>query len=245
MNNFFVYLLKDPDTLQVFYVGKGKGNRAKQHSFPSMINKPGHKNNKIRKLQSENKNYLIEYHSENLSEEQAFDKEKELIAYYGRLDNGSGVLTNHTDGGEGNPGWSDDRKILWSEFMKDQILVTDENGIVSRIHKNDSRWLSGELKGVNYGKKLKTMKRGFIVCKDSKGNVYSVEKNDPRWLSGELVGIMKGIKAHPNTVQAAKDRKGIPKPEGFGEKIRQSLKGKPKSEAHKEALRKSLLKYNS
>lgn len=31
--------------------------------------------------------------------------EKLLVKFYGRRDNGSGILTNHSDGGEGSVGW--------------------------------------------------------------------------------------------------------------------------------------------
>jgi hypothetical protein len=41
---------------------------------------------------------------ENLSEEQAFDLEREFIKRYGRVDLGCGTLVNMTNGGEGETG---------------------------------------------------------------------------------------------------------------------------------------------
>ena len=88
MNNYYVYqYLREDGT--PYYIGKGKGNRA-------YIN-----NRTTPKPADNNRIHLIK---ENLSEEDAFRLEIELIACHGRKDLGTGILRNLTDGGEGVSG---------------------------------------------------------------------------------------------------------------------------------------------
>lgn len=88
LNNFYVYAYirnKDSDTAKAgtpYYIGKGKANRAyrkhRNNSTPLDIN-------------------YIKIVSENLTEQDAFELEKQLIKQYGRKDNNSGILMNRTD----------------------------------------------------------------------------------------------------------------------------------------------------
>jgi hypothetical protein len=84
---FYTYLwLREDGT--PYYVGKGTGNRAFISSKHG-VHKP-----------SEKERILIEM---SLSEEEAFETEKFLISYFGRLDVGTGCLRNLTEGGENPP----------------------------------------------------------------------------------------------------------------------------------------------
>jgi len=69
-----------------YYVGKGMGRRgfvSYRHNVPCPKDK---------------ERIIIQ---EWLSEDQAYEAEKFLISYYGRVDQGTGCLRNLTDGGEG------------------------------------------------------------------------------------------------------------------------------------------------
>ena len=55
---FYVYLLSDPDTGEIFYVGKGKGNRVFSHLNDNSDND---KVKKIKEIQSKGKNPKIEF----------------------------------------------------------------------------------------------------------------------------------------------------------------------------------------
>ena len=70
----------------LYYVGKGKGSRAFSY----------HRNTPVPK----DRNRII-FLKENLTEKEAFDHEIKMIKFYGRVDIGTGILRNLTDGGDG------------------------------------------------------------------------------------------------------------------------------------------------
>lgn len=98
---FYVYLLIDPSTNQPFYVGKGKGDRASSHLRPSNLKENTLKVTKIKSLFSKGLEPTILILAENLTELEAWNLEMTKISEYGRIDLGTGILCNHTDGGEG------------------------------------------------------------------------------------------------------------------------------------------------
>jgi hypothetical protein len=98
-SQFYTYILIDPDTLDPFYIGKGKDNRAEKHIQDK---RPSLKSDRIQQIKEKGYlNYIIEYFIKDVDEETAFYFEKELIKKYGRLDLNTGILCNMTDGGEG------------------------------------------------------------------------------------------------------------------------------------------------
>ena len=127
MNEYYTYALIDPRTEQPFYIGKGKGRRCEAHSCDYMLARNTLKSAKIKSLQSLGLEYSIVI-SDNLSEEDAFAIERMLVNDYGRVDIGTGILTNHTDGGEGSSG-SMHTKEAKSKISKSMTgrSVSDEN----------------------------------------------------------------------------------------------------------------------
>ncbi len=100
MEIYYVYQLRRSDQDLPFYIGKGKNNRIKDHFSGH------HGNNKLKrhifqKADMDKVDILAEKIFENMSEENAYAKEKEMIKFFGRRDLGTGTLSNMTDGGEG------------------------------------------------------------------------------------------------------------------------------------------------
>ena len=103
----YIYEHIDPVTNKTFYVGKGTKNR-----YTDLHNRNNHHLNKIKNLISKGFNMkdIAKITFDNLSDNDAFKKEVELIEYYG-LEN----LCNYTPGGEGG---SAQRIINEDDFKK-------------------------------------------------------------------------------------------------------------------------------
>ncbi len=97
MSEYYTYAYLREDKTP-YYIGKGKDDRI--YSTNRRIKPPKDKSRII-------------YLKQNLTEEQAFKHEIYMIAVLGRKDNGTGILHNRTDGGEGvsNPSEETRRKI--------------------------------------------------------------------------------------------------------------------------------------
>ena len=86
---YYVYMYLREDGTP-YYVGKGTGDRAYVKGK--------------RRIKPPKNLSRITFHAQNLTEEEAFAIEIELIQKYGRVDNDTGILRNLTDGGEGGSG---------------------------------------------------------------------------------------------------------------------------------------------
>lgn len=104
MGTYYVYQLRLSGSDTPFYIGKGKGRRTAYHFTPSGLKSRSLKNSIIKKAMSEGLEVLSEILFSGLSEDESLNKEVELIAFYGRRDIGTGILANHTDGGDGASG---------------------------------------------------------------------------------------------------------------------------------------------
>jgi hypothetical protein len=148
MNNFYVYGHFTKDTHDLFYVGKGKENRAYEFNvartkwWRNVVNKHG---------------ITVKLLHENLTEEQALFLEKQLIKQHGRRDLSTGSLVNLTDGGEGSSGRvvSVEARNKMSLAKKGKKYTEEHKKKMSDAHKNVSEESKKKMSIVKMGKKRK------------------------------------------------------------------------------------------
>lgn len=166
----YVYRHIRLDKNEPFYIGIGSDNNYQRAYDKESRNK--HWKGIVKK------GYEVEVLLDNLTWEEACNKEKEFIVLYGRTDLGSGILCNMTDGGEGtlNRIFSKEHRYKISQ-SKIGIKRTDETiqkmSEGRRGHKHTDLWksnMSKRLTGIknpNYGKTtpeyIKELKRKVIL----------------------------------------------------------------------------------
>ena len=99
----YAYLREDGTP---YYIGKGKGRRIFD------------KENRTSCPVPKDKNRII-FLKQNLTEEQAFIHEIYMISVFGRKNNGTGILRNLTDGGEGFS--STTMKEFWEKRRQEKL----------------------------------------------------------------------------------------------------------------------------
>jgi len=135
-----------------YYIGKGSGNRAYTKG-PKEVKPPKDRSR-------------VKIIKESLTEEESFDVEKLYILVFGRIDLGTGILRNKTDGGDGASGAivSPEERKRRSERMK---------GITR------PRWIYDKIAASNTGKKasaetrakLSVIHKGKTCTEEHKRNV--------------------------------------------------------------------------
>ena len=102
MKEYYVYTLINPITEQMFYIGKGKKQRAWMHLTEHWDKHNPGKSLEIRKIRRQGKEPIVKILHENLEQQEALDVEADLIKKYGRRNFETyGILTNLTKGGYG------------------------------------------------------------------------------------------------------------------------------------------------
>lgn len=158
INKFYIYRHIRLDTNTPFHVGKGFGRRAYQKTCRNLYWHNIAKNG-----------YEIEIILENLTEDEAFAKEKEFIKLYKSL---GYCETNFTDGGEGTSGHkhTEEIKCHWSKIRKGRpslkkgIPISEEQKLkisnTLKGHKQSEETINKRIKSITGIKKKPMSEQG-------------------------------------------------------------------------------------
>jgi hypothetical protein len=179
----YVYKHIRKDTNQVFYIGIGKKEKRKD----SIYARNKHWHNIVKKT---------DYHSEiiedNLTWEQACEREIFWIKYYGRKDLNEGYLVNKTNGGEGVIGRliSEDEKerlrnarkgSITSEETKEKLRLKQQGRKHTEEAKNKmSESSKGKSKTEEHKKNISNSGKGIKRTEEFKENLRNLYKNKKR-----------------------------------------------------------------
>lgn len=210
---YYLYQLKNPKTDLPFYIGVAKQNRKascpreQQHIKEAVSWLEGRKIKKPNKLKFytilkilKEDQVKIETGPFFQKEQDAFAVEIEMIKKYGRKDNGTGILTNLTDGGEGAVNMSKQTRQKLSAALKGKPspLKGRKLGAYSEERK---KAISEARKGYKVPEKTKEKLRGrtpwnkgmkfeYKPRPAAKGRITKnqFKKNRTPWNKGKILG---------------------------------------------------------
>lgn len=190
MNNFYVYGLfrcEEDYPNNPFYIGKGNGERAKTSSY-STVNTNNYKKNIINKIKESGKSVIIKLLIENLTEEESYNKEKELISKFGRFSDG-GILSNVSEGGYGSAFGvitSEETKYKISKSLKGREFseTHKENLSKSMIGTKNHRF--GKTLSKEHKKKLIEVNTGRICTDETRRKIGDAQRGEKNHLFGKI-----------------------------------------------------------
>lgn len=207
-----------------YYIGKGTGNRAWTKG-KGEVGKP----TDLKRIT------IVE---SNLTLTGSFAIERRLIRWYGRIDIGTGILRNQTDGGDGGKG-ARTGNILSKETRK-KISLAHLGKKRSPMSEESKKKLSESLKGKNVGKirleevkqKLSNFLRGKIRKPLSEETKQKIREHN----LGKICGPMN--EEHKRKIAEA--LKGRERSKEHSENLSKALKGRTPSAAERESYLKAM-----
>jgi hypothetical protein len=169
--------------------------------------------NKIWKSIIAKTDYRVEILFDDLTREEALEKEIEFISFYGRIDLNTGTLANHTDGGEEFNGlWNKGRKASEETRAKQREAAKHKPPMTKETKEKLSKSMMGHIVTQETRKKLSLINKGikkgawseeqkiknknYWKSQISKIAQYDLEMNlikiwDNRMIASEVLNIKK------------------------------------------------------
>jgi hypothetical protein len=178
----YAYLRKDKTP---YYIGKGKGNRIYDKRKTT---KPPKDKSKIIFLK------------QNLTEEEAFNHEIYMIDVFGRIDLGTGILHNRTNGGEGASGCipSDETRKRMSEAGKVKIFSEEHKRKISEANKRrivseeTRKKMSERIRSEETRKRMSEAGKVKIFSEEHKRKISEANKNPSEETKRKMSEAKKG-----------------------------------------------------
>ncbi|KKR20477.1 MAG: hypothetical protein UT48_C0017G0019 [Parcubacteria group bacterium GW2011_GWE2_39_37] len=176
---YYVYLLKDPSTETIFYVGKGCGKRILAHEKDALckIIKDNEKSRIIRKIKKTGKKVEEIILRHGMSSREAFEVESAMIDYLGK-NNLVNIVSGHHSQGRGIMTLQElnaKYKAVAAEFQEEVLLININNSF-KRGMSNDDLY---EVTRKHWRVSKKNVDKIKIVCAVYRGlirEVFNVEK---------------------------------------------------------------------
>lgn len=181
-----VYLHRKKTDDSVFYVGMGSIKRAYVNAnrgnwWNGVVNKYG---------------YYVQIYKENLSKEEAFELEIELIEKYGRIDIGTGCLINQTSGGPLFCRLSYSSMISKSKSLKSVNRTKEWNNKISKALKGKTKnkeWRD-KLSKAQTGKKMSESTREKMRISNKSKIITAKKISCYDYLSGDFICNFESIR---------------------------------------------------
>lgn len=221
--SYYVYAYLREDHTP-YYIGKGTGDRAWKKG-KGEVPMPADPTRIV----------IVE---RNLTNTGALAIERRLIRWYGRKDQGDGILRNKTWGGDGGSGGRAGRTL--SDETKKRISDRKKGKKRSPMSEESKRKLSESLKGKNVGK-VRTAEHRAMISEKLKGKSTGPKSEETkRKLSQANMGKKRGPQSQEHRENIAKALIGKPRSEEHARKISESLKGKKPSKIQRENYLKAM-----
>ena len=161
---YYVYGLFDESDV-IFYIGKGTNKRYKNHRKNYKIGKVTNYflYCKIKSIFNKGFDFTEKIIINDLTEQEALEKELELINSYGKRIEGKGTLCNLLDGGTQPLNVDEIKKIYGKEFYKD-MRKRQKESIVKTIYKRNENKIKILEKKLEEGFMLKDISEQLGVC---------------------------------------------------------------------------------
>lgn len=172
------------DTETPFYIGIGKPESLTYQRAYSKSNRSLHWHNVVNKV-----GYRVEIMLDNIPYNFVKIKEKEFIQMYGRIDLNNGILVNHTDGGEGNTNWSEERRLK-------QRLAQTGKFISQETRDKLSKAALGKKHSIDTINAMRERAKFMVITTETREKMAAKLRNrpQPQWQRDILSQAAKGKK---------------------------------------------------